>query len=164
MPHADDNLMITYTEKGIDLHDAIERAGYTLAEWSDGWRATRKDDGSSGADVDAAVQSIIDGYTLSDAVRPVVAKVKALAYAKIIAFLPEWKQSNCNARLNELNEARFSRPLTESEQAEVEAMRALWNRAKAIRAASDVHEANLAALATFAAVQQYDITSNWPGL
>jgi len=53
--------MINYIEKGAGVHEAINRAGYTLEEeFINGigrWVSSN----------DAAVQSIIDNYTLSDA-------------------------------------------------------------------------------------------------
>jgi len=44
--------MITYTEKGIGLHDAIAEAGYTLANIDGVWVSND----------DVAVQAIIDAY------------------------------------------------------------------------------------------------------
>lgn len=49
--------MITYTEKGMGLHRAINRAGHVLKEENGVWISSD----------DAAVQSIIDGYTLDHA-------------------------------------------------------------------------------------------------
>lgn len=144
--------MINYTEKGSGLHQAIRQAGHWLREENGAWLSSD----------DSAVQALIDGYTLADAAAPIIAQVKALAYGKIVAFLPAWQQSNFNARMNELNEARFSRVLTADEDAEVEAMRSQWDRAKAIRAASNAHEANLAACASLADLLAYDITAGWP--
>jgi hypothetical protein len=49
--------MINYTEKGTGLHDAISRAGHWLEQRDGAWIA----------DDEAAVQEIIDAYTLDDA-------------------------------------------------------------------------------------------------
>lgn len=49
--------MITYTEKGAGLHRAINRAGHVLKEENGVWVSSD----------DAAVQAIIDGYTLDHA-------------------------------------------------------------------------------------------------
>lgn len=144
--------MIRYTEKGYGLHEAIARAGHWLAQSGSAWASSD----------DVAVQAIIDGYSLVDAKSPLIAKVKVLARNKILAFLPDWKQSNMNARMNELNEARFNRPLTVAEQAEVAVMRQAWAKAIAIRSASDEHEAKLFACETFAAIMQYNIEADWP--
>lgn len=145
-------MAINYTEKGAGLHEAITAAGHWLAQVDGVWQSSDE----------VAVQAIIDGYTLADACKCPIVQVKSIARGKILTFLPDWKQSNNNARMNELNEVRFSRPLTIGENAEIAAMRALWERAKAIRVASDTHEAALLAFDSFAAVQAYDIHTGWP--
>lgn len=144
--------MINYIEKGFGLHEAVAATGHQLVQV----------DGIWSSDDDAAVQAVIDGYTLDQVRAPIIGQIKGFASNKILSFLPEWKQSNLNARMNELNEARFSRALTEAENAEIEAMRATWARAKAIRAASNTHENNLKALNDFAAVLAYDWQTDWP--
>ena len=141
-----------YTEKGYGLHQRIAEAGYTLVQAEENWVASDP----------VAVQAIIDGYTLDDARAPIIANVKALAKEKILAFLPDWKQSNYNARMNELNMIRFSRAWSEQEAAEVTFLQSEWGLAKAIRAASNAHEVNLKALQTFQAVLEYDISIGWP--
>ena len=110
---------------------------------------------------EVAAQAIIDSFSIADAIVPLIAKIKVMAREKILAFLPEWKQSNFNARMNELNMIRNDREWTESEQLEVASLQVIWNQAKAIRQASNTHEANLSALTTFAEVAAYDITANW---
>lgn len=110
-----------------------------------------------------AVQAMVDAYTVKDAIKPLIARVKAEAMSRILAILPEWKQSNCNARMNEFNEKRLlGEKLTTVEEAELVAMRALWSAAKAIRAASDAHEAALQSLQTFSEVTAYNTESGWP--
>lgn len=49
--------MIEYTEKGYGLHQKIASAGYALRQENGAWVSSD----------DAAVQAIIDGYTLDDA-------------------------------------------------------------------------------------------------
>lgn len=110
----------------------------------------------------AAIQAIIDAHTVAASAAPLIAAVKQEARARILAFLPDWKQSNYNARMNELNDARFSRALTGDEEDEITVMRAAWSRAVDIRQASDEHEVAIAALTTFAQVTAYDIKANWP--
>lgn len=146
--------MINYVEKGFGLHEAIRSAGYELREHDGVW-VTRPE-------YESAVQSIIDGYSLDDARVPVIAKIKELARVKILAFLPDWKQSNCNARMNELNMIRFSRDWTDEEKTEVQALQALWGRAEAIRNASNVIEQQIDALTDFASIVAYDVTAGWP--
>lgn len=111
---------------------------------------------------EAAIQAIVDAHTVTDSIQPLVVAVKLEARARILAFLPDWKQSNYNARMNQLNDARFSRALTVEEDGEIEVMRAAWARAVAIRQASDVHESNLSSLTTFEQVAAYDIKAAWP--
>jgi hypothetical protein len=123
-----------------------------------------------------AVQEIIDGFTLDDARAPIIAAIKAEAETRILAFLPMWRQSNLNARANELNASthrlsvkRLTGGLSTDEaaqelaiEAELQVLQGLWDRAKAIRTASNAHEANLGACPTFSAINAYDITVGWP--
>ena len=71
--------------------------------------------------------------------------VKAEAGRRILAIAPEWKQRNLTARAAELlrkGEGNW----TAEEQAEVSKMDGLWDRVKALRAASDTHETAVAAM------------------
>jgi hypothetical protein len=145
--------MIDFKSKSSDgLSKAIADAGHFV----------RFHDNVLECSDEAAVQAIIDAYTLDQARAPVITCIKDLAREKILAFLPDWKQSNFNARMNEINEARFTRVLTDLESAEVEAMRVVWLKAKAIRDASNTHGANLQALTEFAGVIGYDCKTGWP--
>lgn len=92
----------------------------------------------------------------------VIPCIKGLAFAKIVAFLPTTTQSNMNARMNELNDARFSRALTADEQAEIESMRGAWTKARGIRDVSNTHEAALRKLTTLEEVKSYDYRAGWP--
>lgn len=112
---------------------------------------------------ESAVQTMVDAYSLGDAIAPLVAAIKLEAKQRITKVLPEWKQSNCNARMNELNDMRLSgHELTVQEQSEIAALRSIWQVAKDIRAVSDAHELALSKLTTFQAVAAYDIKSGWP--
>jgi hypothetical protein len=146
--------MINYIEKGAGLHEVISSAGHTLVQHDGVWVASDEQ----------AVQANIDGYTLDKAKAPILKAIKNLAKDKILAFLPEWKQSNLNARMNELNDIRFERALTPGEEFEIVQLKAVWAKAKAIRVASNTHEANISALTTFEEVLAYDCTANWPGV
>ena len=64
--------MITYTEKGAGLHRAINRAGQVLKEENGVWVSSD----------DAAVQAIIDAYSLDNAKAYRAAQVSA--YAKTL--------------------------------------------------------------------------------
>lgn len=90
-----------------------------------------------------------------------VMDTKAEARKRIIAIIPEWKQSNLNARMNELNKkvAIDSGTLTTEEQAEVTAMEAIWAQAKAIRVNSDALELSIAGM-TEEQLDALDITDN----
>lgn len=88
--------------------------------------------------------------------------IKGIAKSKIIAFLPETAQSNLNARMNELNLARFDRVFTSEETLEIELMHSMWNRARAIRDVSNVHEAALNQLTTLDEVKAYNYMVSWP--
>jgi hypothetical protein len=61
--------MIRYTEKGIGLHEAISAAGHWLEQRNGEWVSSD----------DAAVQQIIDNYTLDDCKARIVAEIDAHA-------------------------------------------------------------------------------------
>lgn len=72
-------MTINYTEKGIGLHDAIQRAGYWLTEGPNGWESSN----------DVAVQGIIDGYDAIGAVRAArIGAIKADGLARINSAFP----------------------------------------------------------------------------
>ena len=64
------------------------------------------------------------------------------------------KQLNANMRANELNDIRHGRALTPEEEAEATALRALADKIKAIRAASNVLEPS--------PPEDYALDSHWP--
>lgn len=64
--------MINYTEKGIGLHDRIAKAGHSLERVNNEWVASD----------DAAVQAIIDGYSLVDLKAELLTNIDELAKAK----------------------------------------------------------------------------------
>lgn len=70
---------------------------------------------------------------------PLAADVKAEAYRRIVALAPEWKQRNMIARGVELVRVGESN-WTDVQQAEVNAMDAIWATIKDIREASDALE------------------------
>jgi hypothetical protein len=98
-----------------------------------------------------------------------VADVKVLAQEKIVAILPEYMQRNLTARAAEL--AAVHAGLTpnnypEPDRSEWMAGAAKWTKIKAIRAASNLIEAEIAALADRDALFAYSETLNtnplWP--
>jgi len=74
--------MITYIEKGLGLQRAIEAAGLSLVQHEGEWVVKSSSDAMSNADAEAAVQAIIDGYTLEQAKAAKCAEV--LAHAKAL--------------------------------------------------------------------------------
>lgn len=88
------------------------------------------------------------GFLPSNAVADKVLETKAEAQRRIYAIVPQWKQANLTARLGELHDKRLNGvALTSAEQNEVTAGFALWDKAKAIRAASNQIETDIQASA-----------------
>jgi len=72
-----------------------------------------------------------------------VQAIKQAASEQILAIAPEWKQRNMLARSVELHEVMTSGgALTTEEQAELDAIRAVWAQIKTIRQKSDLAEAD----------------------
>lgn len=92
-----------------------------------------------------------DTRTLDEARAERIAGIKELARSRILAIVPEWRQTNLIARGVELAD-RGRAAWTADELAEWNAGQAIWDAVKAIRAASDVAEAAVLAAATNEAV------------
>ena len=105
-----------------------------------------------------------DAWTTEYKAYKAVIDTKAEAYKRIITIIPEWKQSNLNARMNELNKkvAIDGTPLTSGELVEVAAMDTIWTQAKDIRAKSDALEASIGGM-TREQLDALDVTndSHW---
>lgn len=84
-----------------------------------------------------------------------IAQIKREAAERINEILPAWKQSNLNARANELNAIRFDRELTENEQSEWAQMLNTWQAVKQIRAGSDLAENTVNGLQTIEEIEQF---------
>ena len=84
-----------------------------------------------------------------------IAQIKREAAERINELLPAWKQSNLNARANELNAIRFFRELTESEHGEWQEMMLVWQAIKQVRACSDLAESAVNALQTIEEIEQF---------
>lgn len=85
-----------------------------------------------------------------------VAEVRAIAEQKILAILPEYMQRNLTARAVELavkNAGKGSDQFSADERAEWTAGQAKWNAIKAVRAASNAIEAQIAAIGDADALQ-----------
>lgn len=76
----------------------------------------------------------------------IIAQIKQAAGDHILAVLPQWKQSNYTARAVELAEIRESREMTAEESAQHQALHAAWAWVRSVRTASDVAEADVAAM------------------
>lgn len=77
------------------------------------------------------------------------ARSKQVAYEKITAILPEWKQRNLLAYGLEfvIGEFKKGRPITADDMLQIDGALAVWQVIKDIRAASDLIEAELALVA-----------------
>lgn len=84
-----------------------------------------------------------------------IQQIKREAAERINELLPAWKQSNLNARANELNAIRFFRELTESEHGEWQEMMLVWQAVKQIRAGSDLAENTVNGLQTIEEIEQF---------
>ena len=77
-------------------------------------------------------------YEKAQAEKSIVAKTKQLAATVILAIAPEHKQRNMTARALEISQE--TEP-TADEQAELDAIKAVWAKVKAVRAKSNELEA-----------------------
>jgi|GEM_PF-2802803 len=86
--------------------------------------------------------------------------VKALCRTKILAFISEWQQANYTARHSELIRicCKDDIPLTQSEEDEMAMMQGIWDRVKALRAASNDIEAEIDTDANY----DYNNSPLWP--
>lgn len=93
-------------------------------------------------------------------------EVKKIAGVKIIALAgPDWKQRNVLARYLELlSEKADGGTLSASETTELNSMKALWARIKAIRTASNNIEEAINGLSTREEILNYNIDNSplWP--
>lgn len=93
-----------------------------------------------------------------------VAAIKAEAQRRIYEIMPLHAQNNSLALFAEAtlthgpDASQWPEPLQDAVQERM----AAWDTIKSIRAASDVMEADVAALTTAAEVAAYDITAGWP--
>jgi hypothetical protein len=163
---------INYTEKGIGLHDAVRAAGYRLEQVNGVWVA---DDAT-------AVQAIIDGYTLAQAIAYRQAECLSIAKAlrdRVIAGISAgemagWPIKLAEARAFAADPAGAQTPMLAAEAA-VRGVTVADLVAKvggnstrfaaleaAIGGADGRHRDTLAAMTTFDDVAAYDLTTGWP--
>lgn len=84
-----------------------------------------------------------------------IEQIKREAAERINELLPAWKQSNFNARANELNAIRHYRELTESEHGEWQEMMLVWQAVKQIRIDSNAAENVVKALDTVGEIEAF---------
>lgn len=149
-------MRINYVEKGSALHDAIVKAGFWLRDRNGTWESSD----------DVAVQAIIDAFDPVAHYQAVkIAEAKAEAQKRIFAIYPQWKQANMTARAVELQDIwRDVGEWTAQEQAESTALKAAWDAVNAIRTASDLIEADLAAMTDWQTILAFDVqtSEHWP--
>lgn len=164
--------MIIYTEKGIALHERIRAAGHWLQCIDGAWQ-------SSDA---AAVQAIIDAYTLADTQAEVCARInvhaRALRDAAVAGISPaemaSWPikrgealalaagGSAADAPMLVAEAAARGVPLTDIVARVQGNAGALAMLEAAIAGTEGKHRDAVKALPTFEAVLAYDFTSGWP--
>lgn len=95
-----------------------------------------------------------------------IVEVKTEAGKRIVALAgPGWKQRNLLARTAELIEEKADGgTLSSSEASELNSMKAIWARVKAMRTASNNIEVEINNLSTREEILDYDIKTNglWP--
>ena len=163
-------MTIVYTEKGIGLHRAISAAGHWLEERGGVWISSN----------DAAVQAIIDGYTLAEAKaerkRDVSAKARE-KYDLVTAGVSAAEMAGWPILLGEALTYRASGAIGAAIQAEatirgisvadlvakIEGNAAAFQGARAAIAGTDGRKRDeIDTLSTFDEVAAYNVDEGWP--
>ena len=164
--------MIQYTEKGAGLHQRIQQAGHWLKQQDGQWISSD----------DAAVQAIIDAYTVADAAAYRSAEVERLAKVKrdqVIAGVAPGEMASWPIKLSEAatyaqsGNAADAPLLSLEAQARGVTLAQLVTKVDGaaqtfagleamIAGTSGKHRDALAAMTDFGAVAAYDITTGWP--
>ena len=84
-----------------------------------------------------------------------IAQIKREAAERINDICPAWKQSNLNARTNELNAIRHDREWTSEERDEWLSMMDLWQSVKQIRIDSNIAESVVSVLTTVEEIEAF---------
>lgn len=163
---------IIYIEKGIGLHEAVRAAGYRLEQINGDWMA----------DDPVAVQAIIYGYSVAQAIAHRQAECLAIAKGlrdKAIAGISPgemagWPIKLAEARAFAADPANAQTPMLAAEAAargvtvaelvgKVGGNSARFAALEASIGGTDGrHRDALAALTTFEAVAAHDLTAGWP--
>jgi hypothetical protein len=165
-------MTINYIEKGIGLHQAIAAAGHAFAQIDGVWTSSD----------DAAVQAIIDAYTLEQAKSEKCAHVSAHAKAlrdKVVFMISTGEMASWPIKASEAAKFGVSGdasqcPMLSGEAAsrgvtvavlvaKVNGNAARFEAAEsAIGGTDGRHRDAIAQLATFEAVAAYDFSTGWP--
>lgn len=164
--------MLTYIEKGNDLHAAIEQAGHWLRQVNGAWECSD----------DVAVQAIIDAYPLSASQAEVIAQIdlhaKSLRDSVVAAISPaemaSWTIKQAEARAYQASGNDADAPMLGIEAtargvtvadlaAKVLAKAVQLSQLEAmIAGVAGAHGDAVKALTTFDAVLTYDWRTGWP--
>lgn len=162
--------MINYTEKGIGLHNEIFAAGHWLEQWDNVWVSSD----------DVAVQAIIDGYTIEQAIAEKQKQVSETARQKfdqVTAGISAAEMAGWPILLSEAARYRDDGVAGAAIQAEatirgitlaalvtkIEENSFRFQTARAAIAGTDGRKRDeIAALASFADVAAYDVDGGWP--
>jgi hypothetical protein len=166
-------MAIQYLEKGIGLHAAIVAAGHWLEQRDGAWVS----------DDDAAVQSIIDGYTIDQARQDACNRIIAFATGRfnvaVAAYSPGelagWPILRAEADAYTADQSASIPNITSEAQIrgcdiptlvqKVQANASYFDNLRAqIAGTSGKHRDAVAALDSFAAVLAYDYSTGWPGV
>lgn len=163
---------ITYTEKGLGMHAAVAQAGHWIKQVNGQWMA----------DDAAAVQAIIDGYSLAQAIGHRQAECLAIAKSlrdKAVSGISAgemagWPIKLAEARAFMADPANAQTPMLSAEAsargvtvadlvAKVGGNSARFASLEAAIGGTDGrHRDALSKLTTFEAVASYDVTAGWP--
>lgn len=164
--------MIQYTEKGAGLHDRIAKSGHWLKQLDGEWVSSD----------DAAVQAVIDAYTVADAAAYRSAEVERIAKAKrdqVIAGVSPGEMASWPIKLSEAATYAQSGNASDAPLLSLEAQARGVTLAELvgkvdgaaqtfaaleamIAGTSGRHRDALAAATTFEEVAAYDIAADWP--
>lgn len=167
-------MTINYIEKGHGLHGAIASAGYNLREENGAWVA----------DDEAAVQAIIDRYTVADAAAAVCALIDGEARRlrdKAVKSISPGEMASWPVKRSEADRYLATAAPDEAPMLAAEAaargtpLDAVVNRVKAagerfarleaeIAGAAGRHKDAVRALSSFEAVAAYDWSTGWPAV
>lgn len=84
-----------------------------------------------------------------------ISQIKRESAERINDICPSWRQSNLNARANELNALRHERAWTSEERDEWLSMMDLWQTVKQIRIDSNIAESTVNALQTIEEIEAF---------